>query len=392
MSGRADRSLMAEWWRTVDKTLLASVTALLVGGVVLSLAASPPVAERLNLETYHFFKRQAFFIVPSLLVMVGVSFLTPKYVRRVAFYGFLIAFALMIATLFFGAEVKGARRWIYLFGFSIQPSEFIKPVFVILSAWLFSESAKRTDIPGNLFAILLLILVTAPLVVQPDFGQTMLIAVVWSVLFFLAGMPWLWILFIGSIGIGGIVTAYLLLPHVTARFDRFLFPGSGDTFQVDTAIESFVNGGWFGRGPGEGTVKRILPDSHTDFVFAVAAEEYGIIICLVLVALFAFIVLRGFLHAIRANDPFVRLAVSGLVALFGFQSTINMAVNLHLMPAKGMTLPFVSYGGSSMLAVALGTGFLLALTRRRAGDKIQFAPFSGAGAGAGLPSHSPNSA
>lgn len=388
MSGRADRSPVSEWWRTVDKALLASLAALLVGGVVLSLAASPPVAERLNLDTYHFFKRQAFFLGPSLIVMIGVSFLSPRHVRRVAFYGFMIAFALMIATLFVGAEVKGSRRWIYVLGLSVQPSEFIKPMFVILAAWLFSESAKRTDIPGNLFAILLLIMVTAPLVVQPDFGQTMLISIVWSILFFLAGMPWIWILVLGGLGVAGIVSAYLILPHVTARIDRFLFPDSGDTFQIDTAIESFVNGGWFGRGPGEGTVKRILPDSHTDFVFAVAAEEYGIIICLVLVALFAFIVLRGFLHAIRASDPFVRLAVSGLVALFGLQSTINMAVNLHLIPSKGMTLPFVSYGGSSLLAVALGTGFLLALTRRRAGDKIQFAPFNGVS----LPSQSPNSA
>lgn len=388
MSGRADQSLISEWWRTVDKALLACLTALLIGGVVLSLAASPPVAERLNLDTYHFFKRQAFFIGPSLLLMVGVSFLTPRQVRRVAFYLFLIAFVLMIATLFVGAEVKGSRRWIYLFGLSVQPSEFIKPAFVILAAWLFSESTKRTDIPGNLFAILLLIMVTAPLVVQPDFGQTMLIAIVWSMLFFLAGMPWFWIILIGTLGVGGIVAAYLILPHVTARIDRFLFPDTGDTFQVDTAIESFVNGGWFGRGPGEGTVKRILPDSHTDFVFAVAAEEYGIIICLVLVALFAFIVLRGFLYAIKTSDQFVRLGVSGLVALFGFQSTINMAVNLHLMPAKGMTLPFVSYGGSSMLAVALGTGFLLALTRRRAGSKIQFAPYSAAA----FPSQSANSA
>lgn len=388
MSGRADRNPVSEWWRTVDKALLASLATLLVGGVVLSLAASPPVAERLNLDTYHFFKRQAFFLLPSLVVMVGVSFLSPRHVRRVAFYGFLIAFALMIATLFVGAEVKGSRRWIYVLGLSLQPSEFIKPVFVILAAWLFSESAKRTDIPGNLFAILLLIMVTAPLVVQPDFGQTMLISIVWSLLFFLAGMPWLWIIVLGGLGVAGIVSAYLILPHVTARIDRFLFPDSGDTFQIDTAIESFVNGGWFGRGPGEGTVKRILPDSHTDFVFAVAAEEYGIIICLVLVALFAFIVLRGFMHAFRASDPFVRLSVSGLVALFGLQSTINMAVNLHLMPSKGMTLPFVSYGGSSLLAVALGTGFLLALTRRRAGDKIQFTPFNGVS----LPAHSPKSA
>ncbi len=379
MKSRASRSPLSEWWWTIDKALLVSLIALLVGGVLLSLAASPPVAERLNLDTYHFVKRQLFFILPALVVMIGVSFLTPRQVRRIAFYCFVAAFILLIATLFVGVEIKGSRRWIYLAGVSLQPSEFIKPAFVVLAAWLFSESAKRTDIPGNLFAILLLIFVTAPLVVQPDFGQTMLIAVVWSVLFFLAGMPWLWILLLGGLGIAGIVSAYLVLPHVSNRIDRFLQPGSGDTFQIDTAIESFVKGGWFGRGPGEGTVKRILPDSHTDFIFAVAAEEYGIVLCLVLVLLFAFIVLRGFLHALKETDPFVRLAVSGLVALFGFQSTINMAVNLHLMPAKGMTLPFVSYGGSSLIAVALGTGFVLALTRRRVGSKVQITPLTPSG-------------
>ena len=383
MNRRIEQTRLSEWWWTVDRGLLIGLIALMVGGVVLSLAASPPVAERLGLNTYHFFYRQAFFIIPALAVMIGVSLLTPRQIRRVAFVVFIVAFLLMIATLFIGAEIKGSRRWIQLFGFSIQPSEFIKPAFVILTAWLFAENAHRSDIPGNLFAIMLLILVAAPLVVQPDFGQTMLIAIVWSVLFFLAGMPWIWIIALGSLGIGGIVSAYILLPHVAIRINRFLSPESGDTFQIDTAIESFVNGGWFGRGPGEGTVKRILPDSHTDFIFAVAAEEYGIVICLVLVALFAFIVLRGFWFALREHDPFVRLAVAGLVALFGFQSTINMAVNLHLMPAKGMTLPFISYGGSSLLAVALGTGFLLALTRRRAGNKVQFAPFNLAAFGQG---------
>ena len=205
----------------------------------------------------------------------------------------------------------------------------------------------------------------ALLVLQPDFGQTMLIALVWGALFFMAGMRWIWVIGLAGTAVVGLAGAYFTVPHVAQRIKRFLDPASGDTFQIDMAIESFVRGGWFGRGPGEGTVKRVLPDSHTDFVFAVAAEEFGIVLCLVLVALFALIVVRALLHALRNEDAFTRFAVAGLAMLFGMQSAINMAVNLHLMPAKGMTLPFISYGGSSLISLAYGMGMLLALTRER---------------------------
>ncbi len=366
MVSRADRSRFAEWWWTVDRLLLALVLILMFGGVVLSLAASPPVAERLRIDDGYFFvKRQALYLIPSILVLVGVSFLNPRQIRRLALAVFTISVAMMIATLFVGMEVKGARRWLSIFGVSVQASEFVKPAFVVLVAWLFAENGRRSDIPGSLFTILLLGIVASLLVAQPDFGQTMLIVLVWGLLFFLAGMSWLWIAGLGIAGSVGIVVAYLSIHHVADRINRFLNPDSGDTFQVDTAIESFVRGSWLGRGPGEGTVKRILPDSHTDFIFAVAAEEFGIVLCLVLVALFAVLVLRGLTHARREEDAFQRLAVAGLVALLGIQSCINMAVNLHLMPAKGMTLPFISYGGSSLLSLALATGMLLALTRKR---------------------------
>lgn len=375
MVSRADRSMIAEWWWTVDRLMLIALVSLLAGGVVLSFAASPPVAERLGLPSYHFVIRQAFFAIPALAVMVGVSFLPSRKVRRLALILFAVMLVATIATLFLGDEAKGARRWLSILGVSVQPAEFLKPAFVILTAFLFSEGAKRPELPGKLFAVLLLAMVVAPLVAQPDFGQTMLIAIVWCAMFFLAGMPWKWVVSLGFMGMGGLGLAYLNLPHVAARINRFLDPSSGDTFQVDTAIESFVRGGWFGQGPGEGTVKRILPDSHTDFVFAVTAEEFGVIICILLVSLFAFVVLRGLLHALRMHDAFTRLSVSGLIVLFGVQSMINMAVNLHLMPAKGMTLPFISYGGSSLVAVALGMGFVLALTRRRP-QTVHIGPFA----------------
>jgi len=276
-----------------------------------------------------------------------------------------VSIVLMLATLFVGVEVKGSRRWFNLLGLSIQPSEFMKPAFVVVVAWLFAENSRRTDIPGNVFALILLAIVVALLVAEPDFGQTMLIVTSWSALFFMAGVPWIWIAGLGVLAAGGVFAAYLTLPHVAGRIDRFLSPQAGDTFQVDTAIQTIMRGGWFGRGPGEGTVKRILPDAHTDFIFAVAAEEFGIIICAGLVLIFALVVIRGLSNSLKSDDPFLRLASAGLVILFGVQSVINMAVNLSLVPAKGMTLPFISYGGSSMIAVAFGMGLLLALTRRR---------------------------
>jgi len=364
MYNRSDRSAVAEWWWTIDRWFLASFIALIGFGVVLSFAASPAVAERIGLNTYHFVERHALFLIPAFVVMIGVSFLDPRQIRRLALVVLLISVALMVMALFFGVEVKGSRRWVSMFGMSLQPSEFMKPAFVILCAWLFAESKRRPEIPGSLIAMILFGAMAALLIAQPDLGQTVLLAGTWGAMFFIAGLSWLWILVLGGVAASGMVGAYFVFPHVAGRINRFL-TGEGDTFQVDTGREAIIRGGWFGQGPGEGTVKRILPDSHTDFVFSVLAEEFGIVLCGVLVSIFAFIVIRALMQAMRDHDPFQRFAVSGLAILIGFQSTINVAVNLQLMPAKGMTLPFVSYGGSSMIAVALTAGMLLALTRRR---------------------------
>jgi cell division protein FtsW len=291
-------------------------------------------------------------------------------VRRIALLVFVASLILVLLTLVYGAEVKGARRWLIILGVNIQPSEFLKPAFVILIAWLFGESAQRPEMPANTMALGLLLISVVALVLQPDFGQTMLIALVWGALFFIAGMRMIWVAGLGGVAFVGLVSAYVTIPHVARRIQRFLDPSSGDTFNIDQALESFLRGGWFGRGPGEGTVKRVLPESHTDFVFAVAAEEFGIVLCLVLVALFAFIVLRALYRAARSEDLFRRFGAAGLAILLGLQSAINMAVNMHLMPAKGMTLPFISYGGSSMISLAWAMGMLLALTRERPRTEI----------------------
>ena len=371
MISRAQRTPFSDWAWTIDRWLLAAIALLIVSGLVFAMAGSPPVAERLHLATFHFVNRQVAYLLPALAVMLGASLLSPRHVRRAALIIFIISLALVIATLFFGQEVKGARRWL----FGVQPSEFLKPAFVVMVAWAFSEGARRKDVPGNLIAILLFPLTITPLVLQPDFGQTMLITIVWGALFFMAGLHLIWVVGLGGLAGASALLAYKFVPHVHARIEAFLEPpppvaGVPTNFQSETALESFIAGSWFGKGPGEGTVKRILPDSHTDFIFAVIGEEFGVIVCIALAMLFAFIVVRGLFSAARNEDPFCRFATAGLVMLFGLQSLINMAVNVHLMPAKGMTLPFISYGGSSLISLSLGMGFLLAVTRRRPRTRV----------------------
>src|SRR5216117_2128063 len=332
MLSREERNPLSDWWWTVDRPLLGAIMALMLGGVILSLAASPPVATRIGLDPFHFFGRHVLFLLPSLMVLIGVSFLSPKQIRRLALLVFVVSILLIGATLVFGAEVKGSRRWITLLGVNIQASESAKPAFVVMAAWLFAESTKRPEMPATSMAMALLMMLVSLLVMEPDFGQTMLILMVWGALFFIAGMRMIWVAGLAGAAAAGLFGAYLLVPHVAGRIRRFMNPASGDTFQVDTAMEGFANGGWFGLGPGEGIAKRSLPDSHTDFVFAVAAEEFGIILCLAMLALFAFVVIRALSRAYASEDMFSRFAASGLAILFGVQAAINMSVNLQLIP------------------------------------------------------------
>ncbi len=373
MVSRADRSSVAKWWWTIDLYFLSSFLALMGLGIILSFAASPAVAERIGLPPYHFVERQALFMIPSFIAMIAVSFLDDRQVRRLALAQLIIAVLMLILVLFIGVEVKGSKRWISLVGMTFQPSEFMKPAFVVICAWLFAERAKHPEIPGNLMATILFGIVLTLLVAEPDLGQTMLTTATWGTMFFMAGMPWLWIILMLGVVVFGSFSAYSFFPHVAARIDKFL-TGEGDTFQIDTGREAMIRGGAFGQGPGEGSVKRILPDSHTDYIFSVAAEEFGLIFCFGLSLLFAFIVMRGLRYALRERDDFTRLAVAGLVVQFGFQSIINIGVNLQLLPAKGMTLPFISYGGSSLVAMGIAMGYVLALTRKKARTNVTVQP------------------
>ncbi|HAC58142.1 putative lipid II flippase FtsW [Parvibaculum sp.] len=367
---RTNRSMFAEWWWTVDKWTLVGLFSLMLLGGVLALAASPAVATRINLPPFHFVYRQMIFLVPSIAILIGVSLLNVRQVRRAAACVFAAAFVLMALTPLIGPEVKGAHRWLQIGPFGVQPSEFVKPSFIVLVAWLFAESQRTPGVPGMAIGVVLFGMVVSVLAIQPDFGQLMLLTMVFGAMLFMAGLSWAWIGSLAMLALAGAIAAYTLMPHVASRVDRFLNPESGDTYQIDRALDAVTAGGVTGRGPGEGIVKRILPDAHTDFIFAVAAEEYGIIAGLVIIGIFAAIVIRTLRQAMDEPDLFVQFASCGLVALFGLQALINMSVNVNLMPAKGMTLPFISYGGSSLFALAFAMGMLLALTRRRAGSHV----------------------
>lgn len=364
---RTDNSALGRWWWTIDHWTLAALGLLIGAGFLLLLAASPAVADRIGLGSFHFVSRQLFYLPIAVAGMLGVSLLSPLGVRRLAVLVFLMALILLVLTPWIGVEAKGARRWIGFGVLSIQPSEFIKPAFAVVAAWMFAERRLREGFPGNTISIGLYALVVGLLLIQPDFGMAVVVTAVWFTQFFLAGLPLAFVALCAAIGMALLAAGYFGFDHVASRIDRFLDPSSGDTFQVATAMEAFMNGGLFGRGPGEGTVKDILPDAHADFIFAVAGEEFGLLACLGIVAVFAFVVLRGFSRLLQERDLFVLLATAGLLTQFGLQAVINMASTLRLMPTKGMTLPFISYGGSSLLALALAMGMVLALTRRRYG-------------------------
>ncbi len=368
---RTDRGLLARWWFTIDRPLMFAVVLLMAIGVLFSLAGSPAVADRLGLDHFHFFKRQLIFMVPALVILIGASFLDTRLVRRVSIIGFVAALVLMVAAKLFGPEIKGAHRWLDLGFFNFQPSELAKPTFIVVAAFLLAEGRRRDDIPGAVLAWAAFCLVVGLLVIQPDFGQTALICLVWAVMLLVYGIAWRYVFGLIGLAVAGAFVAYKSFSHVASRIDRFLQPGTGDNFQVDMAKKAFENGGLFGTGPGAGAAKRSLPDAHTDFIFAVVGEEFGFIACILLIALVAFIALRVLRFAMEEGDSFVALALTGLVSVFSFQAIINMAVNVSLMPAKGMTLPFISYGGSSLLTMAFAMGLVLALTRTRAVVRVK---------------------
>lgn len=368
---RTDTSILGRWWWTVDRWTLGALFALIAFGYVMMLAASPAVAERIGASSRHmFFVKQVLYLAAAAGLMVAVSLLSPKGVRRFALLGFAGAVVLTAATLVIGVEIKGARRWLPIPGLSLQPSEFLKPFFAVAAGWLIAEGrAAGSKLPGATIAIGCYAACAIILKSQPDIGMLLVLSSMFFAQFFVLGMNLFIVGILAGVGVAGGIAAYFVFPHVRSRVERFLDPSTGDNYQVNVAMEAFGNGGLLGRGPGEGRLKNVLPDAHADFVFAVAGEEFGMVICLVILALFAFVVIRGLFRLLGETDLFIILAATGLLTQFGLQAFVNMASTLHLIPTKGMTLPFVSYGGSSVLAVAMGMGMLLALTRRRTGNR-----------------------
>ncbi|MCG8354880.1 MAG: FtsW/RodA/SpoVE family cell cycle protein [Kiloniellales bacterium] len=362
---RLDSSELSRWWWTIDRWTLFAIAGLMALGILLTLSASPAAGGRIGLEGFDLARRQFVFLPLAAALLLGTSLLSPRGVRRLAVLGFLGAVALLVLTLLVGSEIKGASRWLNFAGFSIQPSEFVKPFLAVAAAWMFAEAKVDQKFPGNPIAAALYALVVGLLLLQPDVGQAFLVLATFGTQLILIGLPVVWIVAFCALGLTALVIAYFVLPHVAARIDSFLNPNVGDHYQIDRSIEAFMNGGLLGLGPGEGTVKAQLPDVHADFIFAVAGEELGALVCLGIVALFAFVVLRSLSKLLAERSLFVLLAATGLLVQFGLQAVINMGSTLRLMPTKGMTLPFISYGGSSLMALALGMGMLLALTRRR---------------------------
>lgn len=358
--------VLPRWWRTIDKWTMSCIMLLFGIGLLLGLASSPPLAAKNGLEPFHYVSRQAFFGLVAMVVMMVMSMMTPKMVRRLAVLGFAASFIALAFLPLFGTDFgKGAVRW-YSLGFaSLQPSEFLKPGFVVVSAWLLASGQELGGPPGKTYSFVLTVLIVAMLALQPDFGQACLVLFSWGVMYFVAGAPMLLLIVLAGIVVMTGTFAYSNSEHFARRIDGFLSPDVDPTTQLGYAANAIREGGFFGVGVGEGQVKWSLPDAHTDFIIAVAAEEYGLICVLVIIALYTVIVVRSLMRLMKERDPFIRLAGTGLACAFGVQAMINMGVAVRLLPAKGMTLPFVSYGGSSLIAGGIAVGMLLAFTRTR---------------------------
>ncbi len=363
---RRGEPILPKWWRTIDKWTMSCVLILFVIGLLLGLASSPPLAGRNGFDPFHYVERQALFGGLALIAMLMTSMMSPTLVRRLAVLGFLVSFVALAFLPIFGTDFgKGAVRW-YSLGFaSLQPSEFLKPGFVIVAAWLFAAAQQINGPPGRLWSFALCMAIVGMLVMQPDFGQACLVLFGWGVMYFVAGAPMLLLVgMAGAVALGGMF-AYSNSEHFARRIDGFLNQEVDPTTQLGYATNAIREGGLFGVGVGEGQVKWSLPDAHTDFIIAVAAEEYGLILVLIIIALYSLIVVRSLMRLMRERDMFIRLAGTGLACMFGVQAMINMGVAVRLLPAKGMTLPFVSYGGSSLIAGGIAVGMLLAFTRTR---------------------------
>ena len=365
---RTNTSALAEWWRSIDHVLLGLLICLLGAGLILSMAASPAAATRIGYgNPFFFLYRHILFVGVGLAGALTLSFFRPQDARRLGVLALLGSFAALLLVEVAGHEVKGATRWLRIGGFGLQPSEFAKPAFIVFAAWMFAAVKRDPGVPGVPIVFAVYALLVVFFIRQPDFGQSFLLTLCFAAVFFFAGLSLGWLVFMMGLSTVGALGAYFALPHVRSRLDRFLNPEGADTYQTDKALEAIGQGRFFGRGPGEGAVKYQLPDGHTDFIFAVAVEEFGLVISALLILLLGAFVMRAYRLALRLNDYFAQLAVAGIATMIGLQAVINLFVNLNMAPPKGMTLPFISSGGSSILSLCFAAGLVLAFTRRHPG-------------------------
>lgn len=358
-------NFIKRWWKVIDQQTIIAMVILLAFSLMLVTTASPAVANRIGLTDNYFSSRHVVFLALAVIIILTFSLLDKKWIRRLAIFGFLGSLLMLVLVKFYGFEVKGATRWINIGGFSYQPSEFMKPFFAVVTGWILSLHYYE-EFPSFKVCFMLFISVAALLIIQPDFGMLVMVSAVFGIQLFVAGLPIIWLFIAIFASVFGSIGAYLLLPHVASRINRFLDPVNSENYQITRSLEAFESGGLYGKGPGEGSVKQFLPDSHTDFIFAVAGEEFGAIICLMIIITFAYIVIRILINLLHEDDKFIQIAAIGIISQFGLQAVINMGVSLNLLPTKGMTLPFISYGGSSTLAISIGMGMLLGLTKRKA--------------------------
>lgn len=351
------------WWRGVDQHTIISISVLMGCSVILVTTTSASVARKMSLAENYFLHRQLIFILISLIIGITLSCLNKKWIKIIAIFGFIISILSLVLVKLYGYEIKGAVRWLKIGNFSYQPSELMKPCFAILTGWILSLN-YQDHFPSFRICTILYFIVAFLLITQPDFGMLILTTVVFVIQLFIGGLPLIWIIIIIMSGIFSIILAYLLLPHVATRINNFSDPIMNENFQVKKSLLAFNNGGLWGQGPGEGLIKQNLPDSHTDFIFAVAGEEFGAIICIIIMMIFAFIVLKTLIRVNNESDKFIQISSVGIITQFGLQATIHMGVTLNLLPTKGMTLPFISYGGSSIIATSIAVGMLLSLTKK----------------------------
>ena len=366
MLDRTDNSILAKWWWSVDRRLLGAIFLMMFLGVLFITAASPAVADRIDASSSQLFIIRHLILLPvSIAIIFSLSLLNRRTLARLAVLGWIGVVVVLVMTLFIGEEIKGARRWVSLGFFSLQASEFAKPLLAVSVAWFLARGRENKNVRGRSVAVMLYLVTITLIIMQPDLGMSVVITLGFLTQIFLAGLRWRWIILLFIMGIVGLIGAYLTLPHVSSRIDRFIHDDAGDTYQITQSLRAYRNGGLFGKGPGEGTVKMVLPDAHADFVFAVVGEEFGSIMCIFVLALVMYIFLRAWRQCYYDDDLFIVWATAGLSVQVCLQAFINMASSLAMIPTKGMTLPFISYGGSSLLASSVVMGLLLSLTRKR---------------------------